>query len=502
MDDSRAMKDCSSRVKLSSSLVNAADLNGKERLDQVLEYFLTQDLKKHSLDTMADSLESQLLALYSCVKGDAVTELVRDVRLARLIDALAQHLQPYTSTQIACLIFSMLDQFADAGAEMTELSVRAGLPYLSNITSMIAGSPELLIRVLMFYTHSASYELHGRQQLLLYASADELLRPISLLLQLDSCEEEREDAMLHDASNYFSLLSIVPAPILQPLGSFLGAFLANCSYDFDGEVFAYLRQMLFFFFAITPLFSRSDEWRRIGNDLLLGLNNFCMHQDFGTLLGGFHAWRLCIQLIKIYRDMTKQLLCFIANIASTSVNNDVFNDIATLEFSDILSSILATGIHSAYVDVALTIEVLFAQWPPYRKTFRESSLIKVLVDNLYSVTHIVVNSSINIISITVAEAWKEFFVAGLVAALAHHLQNALIKRTVSCTTKFTGRCFRILHQMMELSRGTTLEEPVMSTLSTDVLYECYLSAHDFPNMAVYASVSTLIELVRMRHESM
>ncbi|EFO61271.1 Hypothetical protein GLP15_90 [Giardia lamblia P15] len=501
LDDSRAMKDCSSHVKLSSFPLNDIDYNEKERLDRVLGYFLTQGFKEHNLNTMANNLESQLLALYSCTESDTITELVRDVRLVKLIDVLAQCLQLPTSTQIACLIFSIFDRFADAGAEMTELSVRAGLPYLSNITSMITENTELLRRILSFYTHSASYELHGRQQLLLYASADELLRPISLLLRLDSCGEGCEDIMFCDASNYFSLLSIVPASILQPLGSFLGAFLANCNYDFDGEVFIYLRQMLFFFFAITPLFSRSDEWRKIGNDLLLGLNKFCMHQDFGTLLGTFHAWKLCIQLIKVYRDMTKQLLYFIANIASTSVNNNIFDDIATLEFSDILSSILATGIHNAYADVALTIEVLFSQWPPYRKTFRESSLIRVLVDNLYSVTHIVVNSSINIISITIAEAWEEFFVAGLLVALTHYLQNALIKRTVSCTTKFTGRCFRILHQMMELSRGTTLEEPVVSTLSTDALYECYLSAHDFPNMAVYASVSTLLELVRMRHES-
>ena len=500
LDDSRAMRDCSSRITLASSSLNAINCNEKGRLDRIIDYFLEQDLKKPIIGSTADDLESWLLNLCSCTESDLVVALVRDDRLMRLINVLAQVLQLSASSRIAQLIFTILGRLADAGAEMTELSVRAGLPYLSNIASMITGDPDLIISVLSFYAHSASYELHGRQQLLLYASADELLRPLSLLLQLDSCCEGYKDMMLHDASSYFSLLNLVPAPILQPLGSFLGKFLANCSYDFDGEVFTYLRHMLFFFVAITPLFSRSDDWRKTGNDLLLGLNNFCMHQDFGTLLADFHAWKLCIQLIKIYRDMTQQLLCFIANIASTSINNDIFHDIATLEFSDILSSILAGGIHSAYSDVVLTIEVLFSQWPPYRKTFRESSLIKVLVDNMYSVTHAVVNTSINIASITVAEAWVELFTAGLVSAFSHYLHNALIKRTVSCTTKFTGRCFRILHQMIELSRGTAFEEPMLSALSTDVLYECYVAAHDFPNMAVYASVSTLIELVKMRHE--
>lgn len=502
LDDARAMKNCSSRIRLASSSLDTIDHKEEGGLDKILDYFLGQDLKDHISDVPVDNLEVWLLDLYSYAESDTVAELVRNARLVELINTLAHILQLHVSSLIVKLVFAILGCLAGAGAEMTELSVRAGLPCLSNIASMITEDIDLLRGVLLFYSNAASYELHGRQQLLLYASADELLRPVSLLLQLDSNEKHCGEMVSQDASSYFSLLSIIPASALQPLGSFLGNFLANCSYDFDGEVFVYLRQVLFFFFAITPLFSNSDEWRRVGNNLLLGLNNFCMHQDFGTLLGDFHAWKLCIQLIKVYRDMTQQLLCFIANIASTSVNNDIFHDIATLEFSDILSSILANGIHSAYADVALTIEVLFSQWPPYRNIFRKSSLVEVLISNMYSVTHIVVNSSINIVSITVAEAWEEFFTAGLVAAFTHYLQSALIKRTTLCTTKFTGRCFRILHQMMELSRGTALEELVIEALSTDVLYECYLSAHDFPNMAVYASVSTLIEMVRMHQECM
>lgn len=502
LDDARVMKDCSSRAKLISSSLNTPCHEGEQGLDQILDYFLDHHLKDHISNASADNLESWLLTLCSYVKSDTRIELVHDVRLVELINVLAHILQISTESRIAQHIFTILEWLATIGVEMTELSIRAGLPYLSDITVRISEDLDLLRSVLLFYASAASYELHGRQQLLLYASADEFLRPILMLLQPNSSVIDSEEVTSHDPSSCCYLLNIFPVSILQPLGSFLGSFLANCNYDFDGEVFVYLHQMLFFFCAITPLFTNSDDWRKIGNDLLFGLNNFSMHQDFATILGNFHVWKLCIQLIKTYRNMTQQLLCFIANVASTSINNDIFNDIATLEFTDILSSILANGIHGAYTDVALTIEILFSQWPPYRSIFRESSLIKVLIDNMYSVTHIVVNASINIISITVAEAWQEFFTAGLVPALTHYLQNALIKRTVSCTTKFTGRCFRILHQIMEVSRGTTLEESIIDALSTDALYECYVSAHDFPNMAVYASVSALIEMVMMHQERM